>query len=372
MKDNRNVVIFFLMLSMLLSAFTIFAVAGEPHGASAKAMTLYDPVRGIFLFEKNADEQLPMASTTKIMTALLAIERCNPDEMITIPSEATHIEGSSLYLKEGDRIRIGDLIYAVMLASANDAATALALYMGGDTPTFAKMMNDRAFELGLTGTSFENPHGLDSNEHYTTARDLALLAAAALDNEEFRRISSTYKHRFYISDTPHTIVNHNKLLKRLDCAIGVKTGYTSRSGRCLVGAAEKEGLRLITVTLDDPNDWSDHERLLEYGFSQYEQFDVTSLLEGELEATSATVPRLKIPAMIESGRSTVNLLHTEVDNIKAEIVYREDLMLPICKGDTVGYVNIVSDTTTVGRVNIVSTITVDGSNFIDLLKNRKN
>lgn len=359
------------MLSMLLGAFTIFAVAEEPRGTSARAMALYDPVRGVFLCEKNADERLPMASTTKIMTALLAIERCDRDEIITIPSEATHIEGSSLYLEDGDRVRIGDLIYAVMLASANDAATALAIYMGGDTSTFAKMMNDRAFELGMTNTSFENPHGLDSEEHYTTAHDLAKLAAAALDNAEFRKISSTYKHRFYISDTPHTVVNHNKLLKRLDCAIGVKTGYTSRSGRCLVGAAEKNELRLITVTLDDPNDWSDHEQLLEYGFSQYEQLDVSSLLKSNLEATTATVPKLTIPAALESGQTTVNLLHGEIDKLKTEIVYNDGLMLPICKGDIVGYMNIISGASTIGKINIISTITVDSSNFTDMLKKQQ-
>ena len=234
---------------------------------SAEKAILLDAATGRVLFDQNADARSLIASTTKIMTALIALERLESDRTITVPSDAVGIEGSSVYLKEGDEVTAGDLIYSVLLSSANDAAATLAYEIGGDIRSFADIMNERAKEIGAQDTCFENPHGLDSEEHYTTARDLALITAEALKNDAFAEAVSTYKYEFSISGTPRIAINHNKLLKKYEGCIGVKTGYTKRSGRCLVSAAQKNGRTLIAVTLDAPSDWDDHTRLFNFGFS---------------------------------------------------------------------------------------------------------
>ncbi len=261
----------FVFLTVLLSVIVYIipfscSAAGIPK-TSAMSACLYDIDTESFIVNKNMNEPLPMASTTKIMTALLAIEHCQLDTVISIPKEAAGVEGSSVYLKEGDLISIRDLLYSVLLQSANDAAQALAIYISGDTHSFADLMNKRASELGLLSTSFENPHGLDSENHYTTAHDLALLAAFAVKNEVFLKITSTFKYQFNIAEATRVLVNHNKLIKSYPDAYGVKTGYTRKSGRCLVSYASREGKNLICVTLNAPNDWSDHKNMLDYGFN---------------------------------------------------------------------------------------------------------
>ena len=175
----------------------------------------------------------------------------------------------------------------------------------GDIKSFAELMNRRALEMGATNTSFENPHGLDSKNHYTTASDLALIAAEALNNETFKKICSTYKYSFTVSDSPRTVVNHNKLLKMYDSAIGIKTGYTKKCGRCLVSAAEQNGVTLVAVTLNAPNDWNDHISMLDYGFSIYERIDPTLLSEQEF-----IVPTLS------GEKEQVTVIPSEIDKVK--------------------------------------------------------
>ena len=199
-RKDTNLYIAILVIGMLIFAFmTIYASSAsrkESSNISAKAATLYEPETGVFLFEKNADLRLPMASTTKIMTALIAIENTELDELVEIDPMAIGIEGSSAYLKPGDVITMEELLYALLLQSANDAAVAIACYVGKDVSGFADMMNERAKVLKLTNTHFENPHGLDDENHYTTAHDLAIISAEALKNDTFRRIASTYKKHF--------------------------------------------------------------------------------------------------------------------------------------------------------------------------------
>ena len=254
----------------VLAAF--FAVTALPTAAeiilsvSARSAALISAADGKILFEKNAGERLPMASTTKIMTAVVALENAPLDDVVTVPREAVGIEGSSAYLAEGERFLLSDLLYAVMLSSANDAAVAVARHVGGTVENFVSMMNEKAASLGLFDTSFANPNGLDADGHYTTALDLARLTAYALKNEIFRTIVSTQK---YICGS-RVFINHNKLLKTYDGAIGVKTGFTKKSGRCLVSAAERGGTTLVAVTLHDPDDWKDHAAMLDFGFAHYE------------------------------------------------------------------------------------------------------
>ena len=266
-QNKTKILLFLLILTLIFSLFTIYISSEGKFSVSARAAALYEPETEKFLYEKNANERLAMASTTKIMTALIAIEELGRDSVVEIDGRAVGVEGSSVYLTEGELISSYDLICCLLLQSANDAAEALAYEIAGSCEDFAYMMNERAYALGLSDTSFTNPHGLDDKNHYTTAHDLAIIAAEALKNDTFREICSSYKKTVYSSETARTVVNHNKMLKAYDGCIGVKTGYTKRSGRSLVSAAERDGLTMISVTINAPDDWRDHEKLLDYGYS---------------------------------------------------------------------------------------------------------
>jgi len=273
-----------LALLLLLAIFFALPTAAAPTDAptalptdapksSARAMALLDAHSGTLLAAQNATQRLPMASTTKIMTALVAIEHLPLDRIVTVPQAAVGIEGSSIYLYAGEQITVQTLLYGLLLSSANDAAVALALEVGGSIPAFAAKMNEKAHTLGLFDTHFCNPNGLHEEGHYTTAKDLARLTAAALSNDVFAEIVSTRRYTAPQNGTDATrlFLNHNRLLRTYEGAIGVKTGFTKAAGRCLVSAATREGLTLVCVTLSCPDDWRDHTALLDFGFSRYER-----------------------------------------------------------------------------------------------------
>ena len=279
MKDQRAMIIVaFFMMCIIVLIMTVFASANFNSNTSARAFCLYEPSRDSFLMSKNSTKRLPMASTTKIMTGILAIELGSLDDIIEVPREATGIEGSSLYLKPGDRISLRDLVYSLLLGSANDAACAIAYTISVDLVEFVNLMNAKSAELGLEVSHFDNPHGLDSDTHYTSCEDLARLTAYALGNDIFKDIVSTYKHSFFIGDKERFLTNHNKLLKTCDGAIGVKTGYTDESGRCLVSATERDGVTLISVTLNDPDDWADHKSMYDNAFASISKVKVKDLV----------------------------------------------------------------------------------------------
>lgn len=235
---------------------------GASTQISAKASAVFDELTGQFLFEKNADEILPMASTTKIMTALIALETLDLDREYTVPAHWTGAEGSSMYLKAGEKLTARDLLCGLLLTSGNDAAQALACIICGNEENFVMKMNERARELGLENTHFESASGLDGEKHYTTARELAIIASNAMKNANFRQIVAMK----YYSGAGRTMRNHNKLLHTLDGTVGIKTGFTKKSGRCLVSAVERKGRMMIAVTLNAPNDWNDHEVLYARAF----------------------------------------------------------------------------------------------------------
>lgn len=239
------------------------AQLAPPLQVSAKSAALLDGTTGECLYEKNGDQRALIASTTKIMTGLLVCEAGDLDRTVTVPETAAGTEGSSMYLKSGETLTRRELLYGMMLHSGNDAALTLAISISGSEAAFVRQMNRRACALNLTQTHFANPHGLDSGENYSTALDLARLAQAALQNEQFRAVVSTKT----ITCAGRTLTNHNKLLWRYDGCIGVKTGYTRHAGRILVSAAERGGRMLIAVTISDPDDWRDHVSLLDYGFA---------------------------------------------------------------------------------------------------------
>ena len=243
----------------------VLILPGEAYAVSAEKAYSLDAVSGRVLFDKNADSRSLIASTTKIMTALVVCERCNVLDRMRIPKEAVGIEGSSMYLREGEVLTIQELLYGLMLSSGNDAAVALAICCGGTVEGFVELMNDKARLLGLRNTHFENPNGLDSPGHYSSARDLAVLAAYAMENPIFAKTVSAKT----VTAGQRYLRNHNKLLWMVDGADGVKTGYTKAAGRALVSSATRDGRRIITVTLNDPNDWQEHKALLEEGFSRF-------------------------------------------------------------------------------------------------------
>ena len=250
--------------------FLLFAAAVPVRGLSAKSAVVLDGTSGRLLFSQNADEKSLIASTTKIMTGFLIARDCDLNEAVTVDPLAAGTEGSSLYLRPNEETTVGELLYGLMLHSGNDAALALAIHHSGSEAAFAACMNETAAQLGLQNTHFSNPHGLDSKENYSTALDLARLAAKAMDDPLFHRIVSTKT----ASVGTRSFSNHNKLLWRYPGAVGVKTGYTKAAGRILVSAAERGGRRLIAVTLSDPNDWADHAHLLDRGFETYKSTEL--------------------------------------------------------------------------------------------------
>ena len=280
MMKIRRALCFLFVLSFAFYALLIPVHAEEatasPPSLSAKSALLMEATNATVVLEKNAHTRLPMASTTKIMTALVALELAAPDTVICVDGRAVGTEGSSVYLCEGEKLTLEQLLYALMLESANDAAVAIAIGVSGSEEAFVDAMNAKATSLGLSDTHFANPHGLDAEAHYTTAYELARIAQAALQNSLFKTIVSTRKTTIPHQDTDavRLLVNHNKMLRQYEGCIGVKTGFTQKSGRCLVSAAERDGVTVIAVTIDSPDDWKDHTKLLDYGFAHYQRVEL--------------------------------------------------------------------------------------------------
>ena len=261
------------VLAALAAAAGISVTVGAaPENISAVSAIVIEADTGTALWEKNADEHRAMASTTKIMTALLTIEAGDLDREFTVDPLAILVEGTSMGLREGDRVSRRDLLYGILLPSGNDAANAAAVSVSGSIGAFVELMNSRAQELGLSNTHFVTPSGLDADGHYTTARDLAKLAAFAMKNEVFREVAACKSAEFGNPPYKRTLYNSNKMLRRYDGAIGVKTGFTDNARRCLVSAAERGGVTLVAVTLNAGDDWNDHAKMLDYGFTKVKAY----------------------------------------------------------------------------------------------------
>lgn len=324
------------MLFLTWGSVFVSAETAEAVSVSAYAAVLYEPVSGTVLFEKNSREVLPVASTTKIMTALLAFESERVDDPVTVTPEMVNVEGSSMGLRAGEVLTLGDIARGMMMASGNDGANAIALYLSGSAEVFSEKMNARAAELDMTQTYFVTPSGLDAEGHGSTAYDMALLAAEAMQNEDFAEtVGQTALSVPFIS--PEKTVryeNHNRLLKLYPDCTGIKTGFTKKAGRCLVSSAERDGARLICVTLNAPDDWNDHINLYDYGFAQLAERTYTadaqpvslSVVGGEKESVSLTF------GMQESA-----VLPKDV-TVTAEYILPRFVYAPAEKGEMLGCV----------------------------------
>ena len=255
---------------------TTVSAVSEELSVSAASAVLINADTGTVVYEKNAYQQRAMASTTKIMTALLTAEAGDLDKKFTVDSYAINVEGTSMGLKAGDIVTRRALIYGMLLPSGNDAANAAAVSVSGSMSAFAELMNKKAEELGLENTRFVNPSGLDAQGHYTTAYDLARLAAAAMENPVFAEICRCSDAQVEYGNPPYLrwLANSNKMLWQYEGCVGVKTGFTDNARRCLVTAAERNGVRLICVTLNAPDDWADHRKILDYGFEQVKPTEI--------------------------------------------------------------------------------------------------
>ena len=329
-------------------AAAILVAAALPVSAeavSAQKAILVDGNTGRILYEKNAESQSLIASTTKIMTALVVCEQCNVLDRMRIPREAVGIEGSSMYLQEGEVLTLQDLLYGMMLHSGNDAATALAIYCGGTVEGFAQLMNDKAYSLGMTGSHFVNPHGLDAPEHYSTAKDLAVLAAEAMKNPIF---ASTVSAKT-VSAGNRRLTNHNKLLWRVEGANGVKTGYTKAAGRILVSGAKRNGQQLIAVTIDAPDDWNDHSALLEQGFERFTERQLVCKGDflGILDVAWGT--NEKVPLIASEDFSWAM---AQGETIAIVLPGNGFVFAPICEGQWAGDAHILVDGQPVGTIKL--------------------
>ena len=316
----------FLFFSFGLSAF-----AAKP-GVSAKSAVLMCVESGEVLYSKNPDQCLPMASTTKIMTSLIALEACVPEMEITVTKEMVSVEGTSMGLVPGDSVSMKELIYGMLLQSGNDAANTVACVLSGSPDAFAELMNKRASEIGMKNTHFVTASGLDSENHYSTAYDMALLACESMKNPEFAWICSRKNARLTYGNPPYarTLTNHNRLLWSYSDAVGIKTGFTKKSGRCLVSAAERDGITLVAVTLNAPDDWNDHISMFEYGFSKCRGIPVKC----DLSSASVSVVGGK------NSSVSVRLLY-EPYWIEGEVCYCRVMLrpfeyAPIFEGDILG------------------------------------
>lgn len=309
---------------------------------SAKSAILINALTNEVIYEKNAYEKRGMASTTKIMTALLTIERGNLHKTCVAKDEDVRIEGTSIGLKEGDRITLETLVQGMLLESGNDAANVSARVIGKSREKFVSLMNQKAKEIGMEDTQFKNPSGLTEEGHFSTAYDMALLGSFAIKNKQFRDICSLSSIRVSYGNPEYQRIfkNHNKLLNSVEGAFGIKTGFTKASGRCLVSAAERDGVTLIAVTLSDPDDWNDHKKLFEYGFEKVKIYEMGFDTE-KIEIDVVGSDNKKIGVKLKN-----KLIYTAIDeemNPETVVLCDKFLYSGVKKGDRVGCVKVFSE-----------------------------
>lgn len=343
-----------LFLTLLITF--LLPLCANAADISAHSAIVMDMSSGEVYFEKNADEVMPMASTTKIMTTLLALENCDVlEEYFTVDDKAIMVEGTSMGLQKGDKVNMYALCVGMLLSSGNDAANMTAVKISGSVGAFVDLMNTRAKEMGLENTSFETPSGLDGENHHTTARELAIIAKTAMRNETFREICSKVSIKVQFGNPPfaRTLYNHNRLLRQYEGTLGIKTGFTKKSGRCLVSACERDGVSLICVTLNAPNDWSDHTRLYDEAFASLKSVNLTSQDDYSISVTGSNLPAVKL----KMGECFATVKLGEEEKITMHIETPPFVYAPVNVGDVCGYAVFELNGKEIARAPLYSTQT---------------
>lgn len=328
--------------AILLSVVFMLTLRINTSAISAKSAVLICADTGEIIYSRNAEERLPMASTTKIMTAFLLCEQ-DLKRQVTVSFSDINTEGTSMGLKDKDTVTLGDLLYGMLLASGNDAANAAAAAVGGTVGNFVNLMNEKAKSLGLKNTHFVTPSGLDADGHYSTAYDMAILAKNALNNADFAKAAATKEKTVSLNNGEKkiTLTNHNRLLRSYSDVTGVKTGFTKKSGRCLVSSAEKDGKRVIAVTLNDPDDWKDHRYMLDLGLETVKEYTVSPkqnyadirVYGGNKNSIRISFPKLSVCSAAKS-------------ELGCEVNVKSAVFAPVKKGQKLGEIVFTSD----GRV----------------------
>lgn len=346
----KRICLFIVLIAMLMGNINAYAYAD-----TAKAACLMNAVTGEVVFEKNSDQILTMASTTKIMTLLAALEKSRLSERVKVSHNAVSQEGSSAYLEENAEITMKDLLYGMMLNSGNDAAVAVAEHISGSTEEFKNEMNRLAEEIGVKNTKFQNPNGLDEEGHYTTAYDLAKITCYALKNKKFVDIVSTKSYTAELLRPSGEVYridyeNHNRLLREYDGCIGVKTGYTEKSGRCLVSAAKRDGAIYVAVTLNCPNDWKEHKEMLDYGFKETRY--ITAVKSGE--CIKHIVSGRNQTELIAAEGMSIPVEGSQKRNVTVKVNLSDEISAPLNEGEKAGELDVYCDGEFVGNVDIVA------------------
>ncbi len=339
-----------LTLSLIIFFCCDFKVYSLDLSVSAQSAVLMCVNTGEVLFYKNKNKRLSMASTTKIMTSLLALEAGTPQREIVVTDKMVAVEGTSMGLIAGDSVSLIELVYGMMLQSGNDAANTVAYVLGETPEKFAFMMNKRAKEIGMNNTNFVTASGLDDKNHYSTAYDMALLAAECIKNPEFKKISSQKTARLSYGNPPYsrTLTNHNRLLWRYPDTIGIKTGFTKKSGRCLVSAAERNGITLVAVTLNAGDDWNDHISMFEYGFSKCIPVKIgVDLSPYSLKVVGGT--KNQIPLKLSR-----DCIHLSDKQCYCTLVLKPFEYAPVSDGKTVGYALFISDGKVIDEIPVIT------------------
>ena len=347
------------------------AAAGLVPDLTAKSAIVMEASTGKILYQKDVDSLRYPASTTKIMTLLVALENGNLDDMVTVSANAAQTEGSSLWLEPGERMKLSDLLYGMMLVSGNDATVAVAEHIAGSVDAFAKMMTAKAHEIGAVHTSFVNSSGLPDPNHYTTARDLALIAAYGYKNPMFRQIVSTKEKQvpWAAKNYNRELFNENRMLWLYDGGNGVKTGYTDAAGRCLVSAANRNGVQLVSVVLDSEFMWNDSIALLDYGFPQVQPVDV--LKKGEVVKTVEVVSGKKSSLDLKADAPIrIPVVDGERSKFKTIVEVPNQVSASIHQGDPVGRVKIMYEDREVAAANLVAAESIDKKSFFLLLRQK--
>ncbi len=351
----KKTIVFLSLLLFFPIQIPIFASADVQPQISAKSAVLMNADNAQILYAKNQNDKRSMASTTKIMTALITLEAAAVNnKIVTITDNMVRVEGSSMGLKPGNKLSLKSLAEGMLVVSGNDAANSAAIAISGSSKAFADLMNKRAKELNMTDTHFVTPSGLDDDEHYTTANDLAILAVAAMQNPDFAEIACQKAMAVQYVNPSQTIrfTNHNKLLSMYDGCIGVKTGFTKKSGRCLVSSAERNGIRLIAVTLDAPDDWNDHQKMLNYGFTKLANYKIDDSSFGvQIPAVGGISNHVMVRG--SSGNDIV-VNADEISNIKRTVELPAFIYAPVQEGQTLGHVRYTLNAETLATTDIVA------------------